>query len=99
MSENAAAAETNLNASTPSTLMAVTTEITSAAARAIDPLSHVGDGIFLQTKTAQGIAGICVWVALFLTCQQVNINFILFSKYPFRVSSYFCLSMCPKKER
>lgn len=57
----------------PSNLMAsVTANITRAAAMAIDPLSHVGDGIFLQTKTAQGLAGICVWVALFLTCQQVN---------------------------
>lgn len=58
-------------APTPSaTLMAsVSTKISSA----IDPkfLSHVGDGIFLQTKTAQGLAGICVWVALFLSCQQV----------------------------
>lgn len=27
--------------------------------------------IFLQTRTAQGIAGIFVWLALFLTCQQV----------------------------
>ncbi|XP_031640660.1 transmembrane protein 184B isoform X2 [Contarinia nasturtii] len=34
-------------------------------------LSHVGDGYFLQSKTAQGLAGICVWVALFLTCQQI----------------------------
>lgn len=39
----------------------------------MDPLSHVGDGIFLQTKTAQGLAGIFVWVALFITCQQVII--------------------------
>jgi Organic solute transporter Ostalpha len=40
---------------------------------AIDPqlLSHVGDGIFLQTKTCQGLAGIAVWVALFITCQQI----------------------------
>ncbi|XP_004526769.1 transmembrane protein 184B isoform X2 [Ceratitis capitata] len=37
----------------------------------IDPLSHVGDGIFLQTKTAQGLATIFVWVALFITCQQI----------------------------
>ncbi|KAI9587342.1 transmembrane protein 184B isoform X1 [Glossina fuscipes] len=37
----------------------------------IDPLSHVGDGIFLQTKTAQGLAGIFVWAALFITCQQI----------------------------
>ncbi|XP_012274709.1 transmembrane protein 184B isoform X1 [Orussus abietinus] len=27
--------------------------------------------IFLQTRTAQGIAGAFVWVALFLTCQQI----------------------------
>ena len=27
--------------------------------------------IFLQTRAAQGIAGAFVWVALFLTCQQV----------------------------
>lgn len=27
--------------------------------------------IFLQTKLAQGIAGAFVWIALFLTCQQV----------------------------
>lgn len=39
----------------------------------IDPqlLSHVGDGIFLQTKTCQITAGIAVWVALFITCQQI----------------------------
>lgn len=38
----------------------------------LGPLRHVGDGIFLQTKTAQGIAGAFVWMALFLTCQQVK---------------------------
>lgn len=39
----------------------------------IDPqlLSHVGDGIFLQNKTCQITAGIAVWVALFITCQQI----------------------------
>lgn len=56
-------------APTQSTLMAI-----SKAPAIVDPLSHVGDGIFLQTKTAQGLAGICVWVALFLTCQQVSLN-------------------------
>lgn len=44
---------------------------TPASAIAIDPLSHVGDGIFLQSKTCQGLAGIAVWVALFITCQQI----------------------------
>lgn len=75
MSGNAPESTLNLTSTTASTLMAsVTTELSSAAALAIDPLSHVGDGIFLQTKTAQGIAGACVWVALFLTCQQVRFS-------------------------
>lgn len=34
-------------------------------------LLHVGDGIFLQTKMCQVTAGIAVWVALFITCQQI----------------------------
>lgn len=38
----------------------------------LEPLLHVGDGIFLQTKTAQVLAGVCVWAALFITCQQVS---------------------------
>ncbi|KPU78465.1 uncharacterized protein Dana_GF10420, isoform C [Drosophila ananassae] len=37
----------------------------------LEPLLHVGDGIFLQTKTAQVLAGVCVWAALFITCQQI----------------------------
>lgn len=66
---------TTATASTQSNSMAsVTTELSHTAALAIDPLAHVGDGIFLQTKTAQGLAGICVWVALFITCQQVRIR-------------------------
>lgn len=49
------------------------TEAPSAVMTSLgDPLSHVGDGVFLQTKTAQGLAGIFVWIALFITCQQVN---------------------------
>ncbi|XP_026473005.1 transmembrane protein 184B-like [Ctenocephalides felis] len=31
----------------------------------------LGDGLFLQTKTAQGIAGVFVGLALFLTCSQI----------------------------
>ncbi len=34
-------------------------------------LLHVGDGIFLQTKMCQVTAGLAVWVALFITCQQI----------------------------
>lgn len=34
-------------------------------------LLHVGDGIFLQTKMCQVTAGIAVWVALFIACQQI----------------------------
>lgn len=36
------------------------------------PISHVGDGIFLQSKTAKFLAGAFVWMALFITCQQVS---------------------------
>lgn len=69
---NSTSTTTTITAPTQS-MASVTTELSHSAALAIsDPLSHVGDGIFLQTKTAQGLAGICVWVALFLTCQQVS---------------------------
>lgn len=37
-----------------------------------------GTPIFLQTRAAQVIAGIFVWVALFLTCQQVSTILIRF---------------------
>lgn len=56
------------------------TEAAPAAALAIDPIiNHVGDGIFLQAKTAQIFAGICVWMALFITCQQVSLRLLLAS--------------------
>ncbi|ALC44091.1 CG12004 [Drosophila busckii] len=40
-------------------------------AEPLDPLLHVGDGIFLQTKTAQVLAGVFVLASLFVTCQQI----------------------------
>lgn len=65
----------------------------SAAALAMEPIiSHVGDGIFLQTKTAQGIAGAFVWVALFLTCQQVSTE-NLFKPHPNGMLRYVCTSL------
>lgn len=70
--------ETILNVTTKSPNLMVRVTEASAAALAMDPLSHVGDGIFLQTKTAQGIAGAFVWVALFLTCQQVCLFYFIF---------------------
>lgn len=36
--------------------------------------SKPSEPIFLQTKLAQGVAGIFVWAALFLTCTQVIYN-------------------------
>lgn len=57
--------------------MVMPTDAHAQVAMGLDPLSHVGDGIFLQTKTALGIAGAFVWVALFLTCQQVSAFFIV----------------------
>ncbi|XP_059609190.1 transmembrane protein 184B isoform X1 [Phlebotomus argentipes] len=65
------AAESILNASSRTNHFVTRVAESAAPAMAMDPLSHVGDGIFLQTKTAQGIAGAFVWVALFLTCQQI----------------------------
>lgn len=63
---------TTTTASTHSNLMPSTVPSPHSSDGIVDPFNHVGDGIFLQTNTAQGLAGICVWVALFLTCQQVN---------------------------
>lgn len=63
----------NATTSKPNLVIKVTE---ASAAMALDPLSHVGDGVFLQTKTAQGLAGIFVWIALFITCQQVRILII-----------------------
>ncbi|XP_015437791.1 PREDICTED: transmembrane protein 184B isoform X2 [Dufourea novaeangliae] len=37
----------------------------------VNEISKEAAPIFLQTKAAQGIAGAFVWVALFLTCQQI----------------------------
>lgn len=68
----AASVASLLNATTqppPPFIMMATDSHTNLA---MGELSHVGDGIFLQTKTALGIAGVFVWVALFLTCQQVS---------------------------
>lgn len=71
--------------STQSNLMAsLTTEQAHRGALDMtDPLRlvHAADGIFLQTKTAQGLAGICVWVALFITCQQVTNKMLIFIAY------------------
>ena len=77
----------------PNILVRVTTE----SGIIMDPLSHVGDGIFLQTKTAQGIAGVFVWVALFITCQQVRYIFLfLINIYQFFIL-YIFFSVVGKK--
>lgn len=67
----------------------VMSTVASNIAQGIDPLSHVGDGIFLQTKTAKGLSFICVFFALFITCQQV----ILFILFPFQLHHHsLCVS-------
>lgn len=50
----------------------------TAVGQTILPTSTEATPIFLQTKAAQGIAGAFVWVALFLTCQQVCYNLFTF---------------------
>jgi len=56
----------------PNTNYVVQMKNPGIAQEPLDPLLHVGDGIFLQTKTAQVLAGVFVWAALFVTCQQVR---------------------------
>lgn len=56
----------------PNTNYVVQMKTPSVSQEPLDPLLHVGDGIFLQTKTAQVLAGVFVWAALFVTCQQVG---------------------------
>lgn len=56
----------------PNTNYVVQMKSPSVSQEPLDPLLHVGDGIFLQTKTAQVLAGVFVWAALFVTCQQVG---------------------------
>ncbi|XP_063702651.1 transmembrane protein 184B isoform X2 [Culicoides brevitarsis] len=68
-------ASLNVTASTvASTAANIAVKMTSqdhAGGHLVDPLTHVGDGIFLQSKTAQVMAGAFVWMALFITCQQI----------------------------
>ncbi|XP_030386158.1 transmembrane protein 184B isoform X2 [Scaptodrosophila lebanonensis] len=62
------------NASTATTLKSSSNyvvQMKEEVSAPLDQLSHMGDGIFLQTKTAQVLAGVCVWAALFVTCQQI----------------------------
>lgn len=70
----AAAATGNESAAASTTLKPNTNYVVKmgVASEPLDPLLHVGDGIFLQTKTAQVLAGVFVWAALFVTCQQVS---------------------------
>lgn len=57
---------------TISATVSTTTETAHLLPRAL------AEPVFLQTKAAQGIAGVFVWAALFITCQQVSvISFIL----------------------
>lgn len=47
---------------------------------------NAGSAIFLQSKFAQCIAGTFVWIALFLTCQQVCFHILIFLR---NLSSFF----------
>ncbi|KAG8308216.1 hypothetical protein J6590_002302 [Homalodisca vitripennis] len=59
----------------PAAVFAPSNATPTAPAPSTAPWSSMpphAEPIFLQTKLAQGIAGAFVWVALFLTCQQVK---------------------------
>uniref|UniRef100_A0A1B6MPH5 Transmembrane protein 184B n=1 Tax=Graphocephala atropunctata TaxID=36148 RepID=A0A1B6MPH5_9HEMI len=58
----------------PAAVFAANNATSTAPTPSTTPWSSMpphAEPIFLQTKLAQGIAGIFVWVALFLTCQQI----------------------------
>ncbi|XP_034111723.1 transmembrane protein 184B isoform X1 [Drosophila albomicans] len=71
VSGNGTAAATTTTTVKPNTNYVVQMKTPAVAQEPLDPLLHVGDGIFLQTKTAQVLAGVFVWAALFVTCQQI----------------------------
>ena len=54
--------------------------VATTAVGDISPTSAEATPIFLETKAAQGIAGAFVWVALFITCQQVCYNWLSMGK-------------------
>lgn len=74
---------------------------TSATWSTMSPV--VDDSLFLQNKLAQGVAGVFVWAALFLTCQQVyaflhivlasNTFFILNSNWASSYNEYITASL------
>lgn len=56
----------------------MTTEVVNVTAQPMSEIVHeilkpLQEPMFLQTRTAQVIAGIFVWAALFITCQQVRL--------------------------
>lgn len=77
----------------------------NSMSNSLDPLLHVGDGIFLQTKTAQVLAGVCVWAALFITCQQVRLSFQAIGSYnnpvsyPFQIYQHLRWYTNPQEQR
>ncbi|XP_065338289.1 transmembrane protein 184B isoform X1 [Cloeon dipterum] len=65
-----------MSSSTPSPLSSTLSVLSSTASVIVSSTAEPQDNstiepIFLQTKTAQGIAGAFVWVALVLTCHQI----------------------------
>lgn len=62
--------ESVVNTSMERVVTSTSTVATTTVASHILPRA-LTEPVFLQTKAAQGIAGIFVWAALFITCQQV----------------------------
>jgi len=58
------------------------TELTSETIEIITQrVQAQSNPIFLQTTAAQAIAGLFVWTAVFVTCQQVKYIFIFIRSY------------------
>ncbi|XP_077300654.1 transmembrane endosomal protein isoform X2 [Arctopsyche grandis] len=62
--------ESVVNATMERVVASTSTVVTTTVASHILPRA-LTEPVFLQTKAAQGIAGIFVWAALFITCQQI----------------------------
>nr|CAD7447352.1 unnamed protein product [Timema bartmani] len=65
------------NNATPTTITVASSSFTASPTVGSTVANEVVP-IFLQTKAAQGIAGVFVWIALFLTCQQLWLRVVLF---------------------
>lgn len=76
------------------TIKTTITKILSSTGQSLTQDNSEVTPIFLQTKTAQAIAGIFVFCAIFLTCQQVRILSVIYIEISLRLVIHisFCIT-------